>query len=301
MAKLESGGEKLKVEDEDLDALVDLGLTQIQAKTYLAVVELGEAAIKTVAKVSNVARQNIYQAMLTLQEIGLVEKILGVPIKYRALPLKQAVNVLFKFKTEEYLKLEAESKELLKKPELSQIFPEENYEFVLIPQGEAHWRRVDEEINKAQKSLHTIMTYVDEPMSHRFKDLPESIQNAVFRGVRVRVISNQPAKSPRKLDASGFDQEGFYEVRWSRTPLPLMFCLIDGKEAFFAVDPKRDPRDSSALWIKNQGLVTLLEDFFVRAWKRSTLLVSMDSNGKKCSANSKVGSAREGESIPLSA
>jgi sugar-specific transcriptional regulator TrmB len=258
------GEERLR--EEDIKTLMDLGLTLLQAKTFLAVIELGEASNKAIAKTSKVARQNIYQIMLSLQEKGLVEKILEKPIKFRALPLKEAAEKLFRDRTDEYLKVKAETQELIEKPENVEV-PEKIHDFVFIPEKEAHCRRIWQAFDAAQRSIHTIMTYVGEPEKD---DLPAPLLNAISRGVKVKVISNVPEKvqvmTPVKR---GWTKEDTYEVRYVRKPLPVMFCSVDKKELFLAADPKPDPNCTKALWTNNVGLVTMAEDFFRRTWRKA--------------------------------
>ncbi|MCW4018369.1 MAG: hypothetical protein NWF00_06795 [Candidatus Bathyarchaeota archaeon] len=254
--------------DEDIRTLMDLGLTLLQAKAFLTVIELGEASNKAIAKTSKIARQNIYQIMLTLQEKGLVEKILEKPIKFRALPLKDAAEKLFRDKTDEYLRVKAETQELIKKPEENSETAEEVHEFVFIPEKEAHWRRVEQAIEASQRSIHTIMTYVGKPC---FDDLPYPIQKATKRGVEVKVISNCPEKKVGSTSRkAAWTKEGCYEVRYVSKPLPVMFCVVDKKEVFLATDPKPDPNTISALWTNNVGLVIILEDFFDKTWRKAS-------------------------------
>lgn len=254
-------------ENEKIKTLMNLGLTYQQAKTYLAVAELGEAAIKTIAKTSNVARQNTYQTMLSLQERGLVEKILGTPVKFRALPLKNAVEMLFRDRSREYRELQSETKKLLSKPEETHVLVEETHEFVLIPEREAHRRRVDQIHGNAKKTIHTVMTYMGEP---GLNDLPPSLQEAIARGVEVKVISNQPqGKKSNSTQKSVWTKKGSYEVRYSDIQLPVMFFVVDGKEVLIATDPKPNPLSSGALWTNNLCLITMIEDYFSRTWRKA--------------------------------
>ncbi len=253
--------------EEDIKTLMDLGLTLLQAKTFLAVIELGEASNKAIAKTSKVARQNTYQIMLSLQEKGLVEKILEKPIKFRALPLKEAAEKLFRDRTDEYLRVKAETQELIEKPDNAEA-SEEVHEFVFIPEKEAHWRRIEQAFETAHSSIHTIMTYTGTP---REEDLPLPLQNAIGRGVKVKVISNVPEKrqTSSQLKKGAWTKEGAYEVRYVSKPLAVMFCLVDGEEIFLAADPKPNPNDTGALWTNNVGLVTIVEDFFNRTWRKA--------------------------------
>jgi sugar-specific transcriptional regulator TrmB len=79
---------------------MDLGLTSLQAKTYLALVTLGKANVQTIAKASNVARQDVYQVMPTLQKLGLGEKIIAKPIIYEATPKGRSFDSASKKKRE---------------------------------------------------------------------------------------------------------------------------------------------------------------------------------------------------------
>ncbi|MCW4047841.1 MAG: hypothetical protein NWE99_09855 [Candidatus Bathyarchaeota archaeon] len=60
--------------DECVQTLMGLGLTLLQAKTYLALATLGKADVKMISKASNVARQDIYRVMPVLQKLGLGKK-----------------------------------------------------------------------------------------------------------------------------------------------------------------------------------------------------------------------------------
>ena len=62
------------MQKEQIQTLMAFGLTSLQAKTYLALAKLGKADVKTIAKVSKVARQDIYRIMPTLQKWGLEKK-----------------------------------------------------------------------------------------------------------------------------------------------------------------------------------------------------------------------------------
>ena len=62
------------IKDECAKILMDLGLTLLQAKAYLALSQLGKATVKTISKTANVARQDVYRVMLALEKLGLAEK-----------------------------------------------------------------------------------------------------------------------------------------------------------------------------------------------------------------------------------
>lgn len=93
------------VEDERVQTLMNLGLTLLQAKIYLALAQAGKTKIETISKASNIARQDIYRIMPTLQKLGLAEKIVTTPTMYKATPIKEGYYLLLQNKTQEYTEL----------------------------------------------------------------------------------------------------------------------------------------------------------------------------------------------------
>jgi sugar-specific transcriptional regulator TrmB len=59
----------------DLQALYDLGLTPVESKIYLTLLELGSASANDVARKSGIHRRSVYDAMERLIEKGLIAYI----------------------------------------------------------------------------------------------------------------------------------------------------------------------------------------------------------------------------------
>ena len=59
---------------EDFQILVDLGLTLLQAKVFLALLVRGTSKVTEISQVSKVSRPDVYRSLSKLQEFGLVEK-----------------------------------------------------------------------------------------------------------------------------------------------------------------------------------------------------------------------------------
>jgi sugar-specific transcriptional regulator TrmB len=92
--------------DETIYLLMDLGLTCSQAKAYLALTVLKKAEAKKIARVSCIARQDIYRIMPELERIGLVEKLIATPVLYGAIPLYEGALKLHEKKTSHALMLQ---------------------------------------------------------------------------------------------------------------------------------------------------------------------------------------------------
>ncbi len=83
---------------EGLGVLVGLGLSELQARVYLATLKLGDGKASAVVKLSLVNHQEIHQLIDDLQELGLIQKTAD-PSTLTAVPFTEAATLLLQKKT----------------------------------------------------------------------------------------------------------------------------------------------------------------------------------------------------------
>jgi len=93
----------MPVNPDRIRKLRDFGLTEYQARVYLALLDLGTATASQVPAISRVPRTRIYATMQQLHEKGLVEIIPETPLKYKPVPFS---NFLTKRASEQREKAE---------------------------------------------------------------------------------------------------------------------------------------------------------------------------------------------------
>ena len=119
----------------------DLGLTLLEAKIYLTLTKIGASKVITLANASNVSRPDIYRILHKLTDLGLVEKLLGIPSKWKAIPLEIGLSFLLEQRKNKTKLLEKMKQETLKsngkktKDEL--IFDYSESQFMIIPKKKA--------------------------------------------------------------------------------------------------------------------------------------------------------------------
>jgi sugar-specific transcriptional regulator TrmB len=79
---------------EIVDGLRKLGLTEYEARSYAALVGLGEATAREVHEASGVPRTRVYDILRDLTEKGFVEFVLGSPTYYRAIEPERVIDRL---------------------------------------------------------------------------------------------------------------------------------------------------------------------------------------------------------------
>jgi sugar-specific transcriptional regulator TrmB len=100
--------------NEETQILSGLGLTKSQATIYLSLVKFESATAKTLCKESSIARQDIYQALSDLHELGLIERILDKPLRFRASPIKNALAILQHHRSIKNSNIDSRAMELFK-------------------------------------------------------------------------------------------------------------------------------------------------------------------------------------------
>lgn len=79
---------------EIVETLQRLGLSNYEARTFLALHRLGQASAGEVAEVSDVPRSQVYGAAERLEDRGLIDSQQGTPTKYRPVSLEDARAIL---------------------------------------------------------------------------------------------------------------------------------------------------------------------------------------------------------------
>lgn len=84
----------MPTEREAVTALEELGLTEYEAKCYVALTRIPEGSAKEVSELSDVPRARVYDVVDKLQTRGLVDVQESDPRQYKAIPRERALNVL---------------------------------------------------------------------------------------------------------------------------------------------------------------------------------------------------------------
>jgi sugar-specific transcriptional regulator TrmB len=256
--------------------LCDFGLTQNQAKVYLFTVRLGIASVGKIAKVSKVRREEIYRLLPKLEEMGLIERVLGTPTKIRAIPLEDALSILLKREQEEASKkiseLVVKTEKILRNfnvNKMKMIAEEEgDTQFSLIPEKSAILRRTADMIKNTQMEFDIITSR--KKLTPFIPIFSELLKKAIKRGVKVRIITEMPEYEdniPRIIEEQVSPDDSL-ELRYSET-LPSHFMITDSKEARVTTSTDAHLAESPSLWTNNSSLIGLLQKSFEDSWHTS--------------------------------
>ena len=253
--------------------LTDLGLTQKQARAYIVLAKSGPLRITEISRNAKVARPDVYPALEKLQKLGLVEKIIGTPVKYRAISMDEGLSLLLETKTNQYQKIRAETEVLriaVKTESQNELNQMENNQFVLIPEGKAVIDRIAAAIESAQQSIDIVLSW-QRVTRGIVESFTESRDIAEAKKVKIRCISERPPENETsKQLIQYFKEMAFNQMKFISHLPETIFGIYDKREISVAVVPKTDLQSSPVLWSNNVALISLASNYFEVLWREAT-------------------------------
>ncbi|MFW9977987.1 MAG: MEDS domain-containing protein [Candidatus Thorarchaeota archaeon] len=260
--------------DDSVVLLSEFGLTPYEAKVYLVAVKLGLAAASKISKASAVRREEVYRTLPKLEKAGLIERVLGRPVKFRAIPIEDAVSLLLKRKEEAAIK---ELQELTgKKEKLIRLFESQTpktdeksdaAQFVLVSEKDTVAMRMESLIDS---SISRIDIADSTPNVVRFLlNYEEHLKNALKRNVKVRILTEYPDEEEalQRILLHNLPKD---EVRLRYLDdIPSRYVLFDGTDVMLSTSAKGALDESRSLWTQDTNLVSVIRRDFDEQFSRS--------------------------------
>ena len=230
--------------EETVKVLRGLGLTEYEAKVYVALVSFRSATPRNVAGLAGIPYPSAYDALESLAKKGWVEVALGRPKRYRArspeLIEEDSVRRV-KSAFVELKEIYESTKKKLEKPEI-----------IYSITGRARViKKIREMLSRAEKEVILVLP--------SYKDLAPRISKVlnslIMRGVRVRLVTESTNDLPKRV-----------EIRL-RKPVLAVDVLVDEKEAMIGM------RDYSVCgWVENPYVARHFKEFLDLLWNSSKAL-----------------------------
>ena len=249
--------------------LESLGLTFIQAKAYLTLIQLGRAKAGEIHKNAGVARQDIYRVLEKLQEIGLIEKVVCSPIEFIPTPLSNGLTMLVERKRTELEETAKKAEKIKERIFTSNISEREVLSQQVIATIEKEVLNI-----KTRKAFETASQSIDyvcrcKPFINGGLELIEETKKANRRGVKGRTVVERPESSltiPKPIQK--LIQNHALELRIIDSIPFIALGIIDKKEIIFMPSPQRTTQ-AITYWSKNLGFAELANNYFETMWNKA--------------------------------
>jgi len=265
-----------------LDILSEFGLTDNQAKVFLAITKLDTPTVTEVADESGVRREEIYRLLPGLEKIGLIERLLGKPLRLKMLDPKSSITTLVtleKEKAKDHIEfLSTKSKQLLKllgHQEIISHHEEMDSEFSLIQEKESIRSVLSEIITKAEKQLDILFSRKD--LIWLLSTQGEAFQSAFTRGVKIRIISEPTTTKDRipKILHRQFPGEAEVPLKYIKKP-NAFYIVADNSQLILITTGVQHLPSATCLWTNNKSFVTMTDSSFENHWHDSVHWTNVD-------------------------
>ncbi|MFB3890168.1 MAG: TrmB family transcriptional regulator [Candidatus Bathyarchaeia archaeon] len=257
---------------EQVDVLVQVGLTSIQAKVFLSLSQHAALTVNQIAKSAKMPSELVYRTMPKLEELGLVEKTVTVPQKFQTIPTRTAINILLKHKKEAYDEAQTRMRQLLleltKRNEIAPQIESEEPRIVYIPVGKpvAEYRK--KLIGGLKKSLDHAT--IDKRVVVWMNDQEKILKRLLARGVQIRIVIEESKARGTVLETiREFENLGPLEYRFYPRRIPAIIAVCDEKELLMSSRTRVGYYDSPLYWSNNESFVEMAKVCYEAIWNNS--------------------------------
>ena len=253
--------------EEDITILMELGLTLLQAKAYIALISSGTATIKTLAKTTGIAKHDVYRIMPQLQALGLAERIVAPKATYKVVPVEDAASTLLQYKTEEHIDLRKKTAKLIDHYKNNYVIPvqkEESY-FRIISEKFLFLRTLDNLTSQVNETIDFARSW-EFTKGMLFRHSPDILERALKRGVRIRWITEKHDKdrlSEKILKT--LTAYPHFRIKYVANPIRLRIATFDRTDAIMCLSNSSNNWMSN-IWSNNEVFVKAITDCYEQMW-----------------------------------
>lgn len=246
--------------------LLDLGLTDDEARVLLFLNKKGEMKVQEIAKNVEIPRTRLYFVLESLQNKGLVVSTIERPAKYKALSLEKAVDFLIDSYRHKLYSLEKAKEvishdwsllqecEIVRNPELAE-------EGLQIISGEEQiYSKAKSLIMQAMKEVN-VFTNVRNLAKISYADITDKLQLLTSNGTAVNILTNL-----KSCQTSLLEEINRCKIR----EIPphfndkVHFIIVDRKELLLLNLDKVG--EASAVWTNSRSIVGAMSFLFTLGW-----------------------------------
>jgi sugar-specific transcriptional regulator TrmB len=246
------------IREELVKDLKEFGLSEYEAKAYLALAVHGPLSASSVSDFSKIPQSKIYEILKSLVAKSLAEFFNGKPLKYKAVEPLFALRKMFNQKKMKIDNLKEKTKELVKelKP-----FKENSFGLWSSKGKVACLEKAAEMISKAKKFGFATTSHFS-----RYPSLDEAYTHALRKGIKIQMLGTSKLDEAKKARALWYLKQGA-NVRILPMDIQTTLGIVDNKEVCVRID--NNSIDSDVVWSNNPALVNIFNVYFKELWTRA--------------------------------
>ncbi|MCD6591484.1 MAG: TrmB family transcriptional regulator [Thaumarchaeota archaeon] len=233
------------IDQQLINALRRLGLTEYEARAYVAIIELGRAEASEIAKRSGVPRTRIYDILSRLEHNGLIQKIReSRPALYTAIPPERSLEPLRRRLFDEIsqaldrLRILYESSKTVSKCN------------VLLLRGSQVYETGMELLDRARENILARIVYLPREVFDEFIDKLRACRQRkikIYLSMDLRLLRDEIPLDRLERILEEFDGRAF------SPPMPFSFLASDFRELLILYVNPGQPRECYGFFVQELG------------------------------------------------
>ena len=250
------------------ERLLGFGFTKEEAKVYIFLSGMGHCPARVISRRFDANRMKTYRTLKSLEEKGVVQRIMGRPVRFVAIPLgetlRQHIDGL-KSKLSDLEKSEAEILDELEKLSNREqpVLEEPRFRFF-----QGRQQIYEQLIQMSQRSMNeiNIVTTGSDLNRLALMGIDDRLQAMAKAGRKICLLTQ--VDGPEFMDVKYYTD--FAEVRHITLPAAIRFLIIDNSETLTTVamddSMSMTTQDDTGLWTNAKGYVMSIKVFFDALW-----------------------------------
>jgi HTH-type transcriptional regulator, sugar sensing transcriptional regulator len=255
------------VEERLVGTLSDLGLTNYEARVYLALTRRGSSTAAETARVAGIPRQRIYDVLSSLVTRGLASSRPGQVTKYVATPPDEAVEHLVSDHRQRLERLERESRALAESLTPTFDAGQEHTDPLEYIEVLRDRRAINQRFGELQAGIEKeILVFTKPPYATPPEENVEGLEvtqsHEVYAVYELSIFDDpQNVAGVRQFVEAG-EKARFTEE------LPLKLVIIDERIVLFGMeDPVEAGPELTMLVVEHPALAQVLKVAFMQVWE----------------------------------
>lgn len=257
--------------------LKNFGLTKKESTIYMFLAKSGVQKAGDISIRLKMHKAQVYSILKKLQNCGIVEATLEVPMRFIAIPFEKALDLLIKAKKVEARSLEGNKSKLIAHWESIDISRDSppSERFVFLKGRSKIYSRLLQMIKEAKKEVLMITTSLGLIRS----DQTGIFESTMKRNAQFKILTHVSKEYLKDLknmvESISKNNLKNVELRYANftTGICPRFVIIDGTDGLFFIPTKEGSsvtaNEELGLWT-NSGIVTYANTFFEELWHNTT-------------------------------
>jgi HTH-type transcriptional regulator, sugar sensing transcriptional regulator len=255
------------VEDQLVSTLSDLGLTNYEARVYLALTRRGSSTAAESARLAEIPRQRIYDVLASLVQRGLASARPGQVAKYVATPPAEAVERLVSDHRQRLEQLERESRVLAESLTPAFDAGQEHTDPLEYIEVLRDRRAINQRFGELQAGIEQeILVFTKPPYAtppeENIEGLEVTQSHEVYAVYELSIFDDAENVAGVRQFIEAGEQARFVEE------LPLKLVIIDERIVLFGMeDPVEAGPALTMLVVEHPALAKVLKVAFMQVWR----------------------------------